>query len=584
MNLPLKAYWDLLSRHIAPQKNRFVWLVLLLFGSIVLQIINPQIMRSFIDSALGGGTASQLLRDAAAFIAIALVQQGVSVGVTYLGESVAWTATNALRAELAEHCLNLDMSFHNTHTPGELIERIDGDVTLMANFFSQFAIMVVGNALLLVGVLAALFRENAWTGLVFSVFAAVTLTVMVRLRGIAVRHHKDRRQAEAELSGFIEETLTGTEDVRSSGAGGFIVRELFRLQGIIMGHDRKAHQKGWVVSDLVPGGLMTLGNVMAITAGFLLYSSGSITLGTVYLFIHYANLLESPVKALTRQVENFQAIGASVERLSELRAIQSRVADGPGHEIGSGALSLDFENVNFAYHDAPEDPVLHEVTFSLSPGRVLGLLGRTGSGKTTLTRLVFRMADPLSGVIRLGESNLSQFRLHYLRQRVAVVTQEVQLFRATLRDNLTFFDRDIPDEILVSALEDLGLGEWYRRLPEGLDTKLAVGGRSLSAGEGQLLALTRVFLRDPGLVILDEASSRLDPLSETLIEKAMDKLLKGRTAIVIAHRLNTVQRADEIMILDEGRVSEHGPREVLVKDPTSHFYGLLQTGLEEVLV
>ena len=161
MNTPLKTYWDLLSRHITPQKTRFVWLVILLLGSISLQVINPQIMRAFIDSALGGGTSSQLLQDAAAFIVIALVQQGVAVGVTYLGESVAWTATNALRAELAEHCLNLDMSFHNTHTPGELIERIDGDVTLMANFFSQFAILLVGNGLLLIGVLIALFRVVA---------------------------------------------------------------------------------------------------------------------------------------------------------------------------------------------------------------------------------------------------------------------------------------------------------------------------------------------------------------------------------------------------------------------------------------
>ncbi len=584
MKIPLKTYWDLLARHIAPQRGRFVWLVILLLGSISLQIINPQIMRAFIDSALGGGAASQLLRDAGAFIAIALVQQGVSIGVTYLGESVAWTATNALRAELAEHCLNLDMSFHNTHTPGELIERIDGDVTLMANFFSQFAILIVGNGLLLVGVLAALFRENVWTGAVFTLFAAFTLTVLARLRGIAVRHHKDRRQAEAELSGFIEETLSGTEDIRSSGASGFPLRELFRMQGIIKGHDRKAHQKRWLVSDLVSGGLMTLGTVMAITAGFLLYSNGSITLGTVYLIIHYATLVEAPVKALTHQVESYQAIGASVERLDELRKIETRVPDGAGREIAGGALSLVFEDVSFAYHDAPHDPVLYDLSFTLDPARVLGLLGRTGSGKTTLTRLVIRVADPISGAIRLNETDLRTAHLHVLRQRVAVVTQEVQLFRATLRDNLTFFDRSIADERLVAALEDLGLGEWYRRLPQGLDTKLAMGGRSLSAGEGQLLALTRVFLRDPGLVILDEASSRLDPLSEALIEKAMNKLLKGRTAIVIAHHLNTVQRADEIMILDEGRICEHGARESLIKDPNSRFSGLLQTGLEEVLV
>ena len=161
---------------------------------------------------------------------------------------------------------------------------------------------------------------------------------------------------------------------------------------------------------------------------------------------------------------------------------------------------------------------------------------------------------------------------------MAVVTQEVQLFRATLRDNLTFFDRSIADERLLAALEELGLGEWYRRLPEGWIRGWRWAGAAFRPAKAQLLALTRVFLRDPGLVILDEASSRLDPLSEALIEKAMNKLLKARTAIVIAHRLNTVQRADEIMILDEGRIREHGTRESLVGDPASRFYGLLQTG------
>jgi ATP-binding cassette, subfamily B, bacterial len=583
MNIPLSAYWDLLSRHIQPQRKHFFWLVFLMLSGIGLQIVNPQILRSFIDSALSDGTTRKLLLDAAAFIGIAVIQQVVSVSVTYLGESVAWTATNALRNELAWHCLNLDMSFHNQHTPGELIERIDGDVTQMANFFSQFTITLIGNGLLMAGILVVLFFESWQVGLAFTVFALVTLTILGLMRGMAVKHHKARREAEAELSGFFEEQLAGTEDIRSSGAVDFSLHELFRIQANILHHDRKAHQKGWVVADLVPGAMLILGNILAIVSGYLLYNTGAITTGTVYLFIYYINLLETPIWALTRQVENFQTIGACVERLSELRKIKSSVEDGSKTELVNGPLSLSFNQVSFAYQDAPDDSVLSNLTFHLEPGRILGLLGRTGSGKTTLTRLVFRLFDPTHGKIALENTDLTQLKLSYLRKRVAVVTQDVQLFRATLRDNLTFFDRTIPDELILEAIKQLELEDWFHSLSEGLDTELSAGSRSLSGGEAQLLALTRVFLRQPSLVILDEASSRLDPFTEQRIERALNKLLAGRTAIIVAHRLNTVFRADEIMILDEGRICEHGLRPDLASDPASHFYHLLQTGLEEVL-
>jgi ATP-binding cassette subfamily B protein len=239
---------------------------------------------------------------------------------------------------------------------------------------------------------------------------------------------------------------------------------------------------------------------------------------------------------------------------------------------------------------AAKERVLHNLSFALKPGTVLGLLGRTGSGKTTLCRLLFRLYDPDEGVICFdcassgAPVDLRALPLSELRCRVGVVTQDIQLFQASVRDNLTLFDPSIPDERIECAVRDLGMGEWLASLPEGLDTKLASGGGGLSAGEAQLLALARIFLQDPGLVILDEASSRLDPATEAMIEHAVDALIQDRTAIIIAHRLGTVQRADEILILDEGRICEHGPRAQLASEPTSRFYRLLQTGLEEVLV
>ncbi len=581
----MKQYWDLLAKHIQPQRGRFILLTVLMFGSIGLQVINPQIMRTFIDTALAGGALNTLTLAAVAFIGIALVQQGVAVGVTYLGENVAWTATNALRAELARHCLNLDMSFHNKHTPGELIERIDGDVTEMAKFFSQFAVMLVGNLLLMIGVLIALFREDWRAGLAFTIFSIVSLVALNSVRNLAMAHQKARRQAEADLFGFVEEQLNGTEDVRSNGAVDFSLRELVRFQGEILRHDRKAHQKDWMIHNTT-GLVLTTGTILAVAIGYLLYRGGTITIGTVYLFIHYMTLLEAPIWALTHEMSSFQTIGACVERLTELRAETNKVtesADAGKTRLADGPLSVAFENVSFGYNS--DEPVLNDLTFRLEPGTVLGLLGRTGSGKTTLTRLVFRLYDPTGGHITLdGARDLREVEVEALRRRVAMVTQEVQLFQATVRDNLTFFDPEITDAQIEAAIEALELGDWYRSLPKGLDTELSTGGHNLSAGEAQLLAFTRVFLRSPGLVILDEASSRLDPVTEQRIERAIDRLLRDRTAIIIAHRLHTVHRADEVMILHDGRVSEHGIRAQLASDPNSQFAHLLQTGLEEVLV
>ena len=580
MNLPFRAYWDLLSQHIRPQKGRFILLAILLFGSIGLRIFAPQIMRSFIDSALAGEALQTLTWTALAFIAVALLQQVIAVSVTYLGENVAWTATNALRAELAWHALNLDMRFHNDHTPGELIERIDGDVTELATFFSQFALNLLSNGLLLIGILIALFLEDWRAGLGFTVFSFATILILGRLKDIAVPHQKARRQAEAEMYGFLEEQLAGTEDIRSSGAVDYSIQELFRHQGIILTHNRRSHFKRWIIENAM-GLALTSGTLLAMTSGYWLYTAGLVTIGTVYLFIHYINLLEEPFCAMTHEIESFQTIGACVERLTEFRNFKPEVLDGPGIEIPAQPLALGFKDVTFSYNGS--DSVLSGLSFELNPGSVLGLLGRTGSGKTTLARLIFRLYDPASGCIEINGADIRNTQLEALRRNIAIVTQDVQLFRASVRDNLTFFDRSISDEQILKTLEQLELGDWLHALPQGLDTQLDTGSRSLSAGEAQLLAFTRVFLRNPGLVILDEASSRLDPATEQRLERAIDKLLKNRTAIIIAHRLGTVHRADEIMILDNGQVSEYGERRALSADPGSRFYQLLQTGLEEVL-
>jgi ABC-type multidrug transport system fused ATPase/permease subunit len=210
------------------------------------------------------------------------------------------------------------------------------------------------------------------------------------------------------------------------------------------------------------------------------------------------------------------------------------------------------------------------------------VVGRTGSGKTTLTRLLSRFYDPLAGAVRLGGVDLRAVRLAAVRARIGLVTQDVHIFNASVRDNLTLFDDDVPDDQIRAVLDTLGLADWLRELPLGLDTRLGSDGVGLSAGQAQVLACARIFLLDPDVVILDEASSRLDSATERLVHTALGRLLDGRTGIIVAHRLATVAYADDILVLDGGQVREYGPQRALAADPSSYFAGLLRMATEEV--
>ena len=590
----LEQYRHVLVNYMFPWRNRVLLLALMLFISIGLQLVNPQILRLFIDTAIDSSspalpglywpapdtTQTQLLMIALLFMVIAVLQQLVAVGAVFYGEDVGWKATNRLRSDLAAHCLRLDMSFHHQRTPGEMIERVDSDVTQIANFFSQFVIIVIAHVLLLAGVVTMIFRENALVGVVMGIYALFTLWALNRVRSFAIPAWGSAREASASFYGFLEEQLSGTEDTRSSGAVPWTLRNFARLMNFRLKSEQKAGMMNAGIFGVVAF-CAVLGTGISLVAGYLLYSQGVITLGTVFLFVSYTHILVRPMRELTMQVQELQKAGAGIGRVNELLAIQTKIEDGAGVPVPLGPLNVEFDNVIFSYND--EEVVLQNVDFRLAPGKVLGLLGRTGSGKTTISRLLFRLYDPVYGSIRLGGTDLRDASLHQLRQRIGIVTQDVQLFRASVRDNLTFFDDSIPDERILEAIHDLGLGPWLAQLPEGLDTRIDSGGRGLSAGEAQLLAFTRVFLKDPGLVILDEASSRLDPVTEHRIERAIDKLLHQRSGIIVAHRLATVQRTDEIMVIDGGKIVEHDSRARLAADPDSRFAQLLRTGLEEAL-
>ncbi len=583
---PIQQYWQLLARYLRPQRGRVAVMTVALLGGITLQLIHPQVLARFIDVAVADATADALLNLALMYIGVALGEQVLRVVSVYAASSVGWTATNALRADLAAHCMSLDLAFHKTRTPGELIERVDGDVTTLSRFFSQFIIIILGNGLLLVGVVIALFFVHPLAGVGGLVFTVAALLLMLRLRNIAVPYFRDYRQQAADFYGFAGEQLTGREDINANGAHGFFLRRLFEINQawmLVYHKARLASTTLWASTDAT----FALGSVLALTIGALLFQGDLISIGMVFLIFNYFSQLARPITQIREEIELFQQADASIQRIRELLDTESRLDAGGETRIPDGAFALVFDKVSFHYDDPDSDEerdwALRDIDFELPAGETLGLLGRTGSGKSTTARLLLRLYDPQRGEIRLNNVPLRESPLTDLRQRVGLVTQDVQIFEASVRDNITFFDDRIPDRQVIEAFALLGLTSWFETLPNGLDTPLGSDGRGLSAGEAQLVAFARVFLKQPGLIILDEASSRLDPLTERLIEQAVDRLLEGRTGIIIAHRLATVQRTDRIMVLENGHVVEYGKRAELAQTPDSRFSALLRAGQMDLL-
>lgn len=581
IKIPVKQYVTLLSSYLKPQWKSVVWLSVLLIGSIVAQLVNPQIIRYFIDTAQEQGDNKRLLIAAGLFIGVSLLQQVVTVIATYIGENVGWLATNQLRGDVAEHCLRLDMSFHKSNTSGSIIERVDGDINTLANFFSKFIITLMSNLILVIGILVLLFMEGWLIGATMALFVVVAIYSIQHIRQYAAPFWGKMRQISADFYGFLGEHLEGTEDTRANGATDYVMHRFYTIMRAWLPIRTKAFlgfAAMWITTII----LFAIGNAAAFAISAFLWKKGSITLGTVYMIFYYTELMTRPVEKIRTQMEDLQKADASIVRIQQLLHTQSLIQDGVGVPIPKGPLQVRFDEVEFGYEE--DLTTLRSLDFELEKGKVLGILGRTGSGKSTMARLLLRFHDPRYGGIYVNGIDLRDAKVDELRNRIGFVTQTIEIFQGTVRDNLTFYDETISDQRIAEVLRELGLKDWMQSLPNGLNTIMESGGGGLSAGEAQLLAFARVFLTDPGLLILDEASSRLDPATEAKMEKAITKLLQGRTCIIIAHRLATIQRADRILILENGQILEYGDRTELASNSDSRFNRMLATGLEEVLV
>lgn len=577
-NTSISMTW--LLRYLYPVRGRLLLLLIMLLVSTACQLINPQLVQQFIDTAAAQGAISTLLTLAGIYLLIAVFTQFITVAISYVGNDISWRATNTLRGDLLRHCLGLDMHFHNRKTPGEMIERIDGDVTGMSNFFAMFIAQVIGSFILLIGILGYMFTVNWPIAAVMTVFTLLSIGSMVFIRNMGVNSSKDERSASAALFGLIEERIAGIEDVQANGAVPYVMNRFHGAMRKVFLSGRKA----WMLRVIPWNSTVVLFSI-AVTVVLLLgvhyYLIGQISLGMLFLIFQYTQMLNTPIEQLGDQIQEFQKAKSGMLRARELLSLRSEIEDGTKTQLPDGALGLEFKQVTFGYNE--DKVVLHDISFDVQPGQRLGIIGRTGSGKSSISRLLLRLYNINSGTIRIGGEDIRSLKLETLYRRVGMVTQDVQLFDGTLRDNLTLFDPNVSDESILETTARLGLRQWIDGLSNGLDTHLSSGGTSLSAGEAQLFALTRVFLTNPSIIVLDEPSSRLDAATEAMLQVAVDQLMEQCTGIVIAHRLATLEQVDTIMVLQHGRIVEFGSREELANTPSSHYARLLRTGMEEEL-
>ncbi len=580
--VPLTKYFNLLNVYLRPQIKKVMLLVVLILISTFLSVINPQILKYYIDTVLGPNfTDTSILTTAVLiYISIAIVAQLLVIIAVYIGQDLAWTSTNNLRFELLNHCLDLDMGFHNSKKPGSMVERIDGDVLMLSTFFSTLTLYLGRNVLLIISILVALFIESWIIGLVFTVFTILGLYFMTISSKPAIKHWGKVREATAETYGYIEERISGKEDILALGAEDNTMSGFHGLAKTQYEVGMKALISSSFVR-IVIFAIVGISTTLVYMAGVPLVTSGAITLGGIFLIADYIRLLSNPIINIGFQAQELQQADASINRVAELFDTKTNLENNGIEKINDKALGITFKNLSFEYVE--NEPVLEDISLEIEANTSLGLIGKTGSGKTTLSRLIFRLYDPQKGEIVIEGRNIKQYPLKELRDKIAVVTQTVELFNGTLRDNITLFDRSIPDESVIKVIKNVGLESWLKGLKNGLDTEITAGN-GFSAGEAQLIAFTRVFLRNPKIVILDEASSRLDPATEVLIDRAVVKLLENRTSIIIAHRLATLNQVDTIAILDQGKIVETGERKELEKDKNSKFAKLLETDVLEVSV
>ncbi len=471
-------------------------------------------------------------------------------------------ALYGLRVRLFEHIHRLSIADHNDERKGALVARVTSDVETLAQFFAWGGLAWLLDGTLMLTVAAVMLAYDWLLAVVALVVSAPLAVVLNRVQRRLSRAYDQARQHNAEVLTDVSEVIAGSETLRAYGAG----RHYAKLTERASRERSDAFiRAGTIGAFLFPSGevfgVLTVSAV--VVAGLALGPASGLTAGALVGFVFLTYKFLEPIAEFTEVLDQTQTAVAGLRRVIGVLEIPT----GPEQAVHpiplpAGGLEVSIERVDFTYRsrDSDEDdpPVLLDVSARIPSGQQVAVIGETGSGKTTLGRLVARLADPTAGVVRLGGVALTKVANAELRERLVVVPQEPFLFEGTIAANLSFAKPALTYADLERAVTDLDLDDWLATLPDGLDSEVGQRGAQLSAGERQLVALVRASLVDPAVLVLDEATSSVDALTEVRIARALDKLAIGRTTIAIAHRLSTAARADRVLVLDHGRLVEDG--------------------------
>ena len=553
------ALWRRISRYVWPQRRGVALAILLSFAVIGTNLALPYLIRLAIDNFISAQQLPPAQRisglGSLAALFIFLVISGFAANffqVTVL-ERTGQNIMHRLRQQLFRHLTSLDLKFLNNTPAGKLVTRLTNDIQNMHEMFTSVAITIFNDILQLIGILVILYLMNWRLAALMSLLIPLVILHSVTFSRLARDAFRKIRTQLAIINSFLQETLGGMSLIQH-----FLrehdTEEKFKFQNQLYQQQTLFQIKifGFFLPLLEL--ISSLAIAMIIWFGGKEVLAGRTTIGEMAAFLSYMRLFFKPLREISQKYSIIQSAMASAERIFQLLDRQSALAKA-GQKQPKIRGDIKFKDVNFSYND--NEKIIRNLNLHIKPGESLAIVGPTGSGKTSIINLLARLYDPNSGQISIDDIKLPDFDLNWLRRQIGLVMQDIFLISGTFKENLVFGE-EISAEKITDILQKSQLTEVVKNLPDGVNTIIGEGGYELSAGQKQLLALGRVMVRNPALLILDEATANIDSITEQLLERAISVSLSKRTSIIIAHRLSTIRHARQILVLENGVITEQG--------------------------
>ena len=544
-----------LFRYVLPHRGRLLLTLAAVMVYTATVVALPWMIAKIIDDYVRTGDLSGLNVIVPIFVGLALLQYGSQYvhlrTMSFVGQKVLYT----LRVGLFRHLQRLSMNFYNKNEVGRVMSRVQNDVSQLQEFLS-IVVITIADVLSLVGIITAMTLMNARLAAVTLSTIPVLFVMMVVWQRFARRAFMRARRAISAVNANLQENISGVRVVQSMNRENANIRSFGSANSENLGANLEAVRMQAVLFPSVEF-LSAVGLALVIVFGGSLVLDDAIEVGVLVAFALYIQRFFEPVLNLTMQYGSLQRAMASGARIFELMDVEPELVDKPDSlDVEAASGDVKFEGVGFHYIE--DEPVLRGVDMHIPAGHTVALVGPTGAGKTTIVSLLMRFYDVTEGRILLDGVDIRDITLDSLTMQMAVVPQEPYLFSGTVRENIRYNRTGASDEDVVRAAEAVGAHDFITKMENGYDTLLQERGGNLSVGQRQLISFARALVADPRVLLLDEATANIDTYTETLIQRALDELLRDRTAIVIAHRLSTIRNADSIIVLDHGQIVEQG--------------------------